>query len=147
MTSLTNMQEVSPREVEQQFGLPEKSLESLKDRAAGFAGMVAAFCQRLGTDYRMLETLIASFQVGTSFPVRSIPLVLVSAIHNYNAPADAFEQLCTSALDLALVIIGALPMAGLTRVQDQPSILEADPCIFSVILEPRETHAKGHLDR
>ena len=54
------LQEKSPRDVEKMFGLPEKSLESLKDRAAGFAGMVAAFCQRL--KYRHLEKLIASFQ-------------------------------------------------------------------------------------
>lgn len=59
------MQERPPREVEAAFGLPLKALDSLKDRAAGFAGMVAAFCQRL--KYTQLEQLVASFQVSPTF--------------------------------------------------------------------------------
>lgn len=55
------MQEKSPREVEREFGLKDKSLESLRDRASGFAGMVAAFCQRM--KFTQLELLIAKFQV------------------------------------------------------------------------------------
>ena len=37
------------------------SLESLKERASGFAGMVSAFCQRMG--FTHLELLISKFQV------------------------------------------------------------------------------------
>lgn len=54
------MQEKSPREVEREFGLKDKALESLRDRASGFAGMVAAFCQRM--KFTQLELLIAKFQ-------------------------------------------------------------------------------------
>ena len=55
------VQEKSPREVEREFGLKDRSLESLRDRASGFAGMVAAFCQRM--KFTQLELLIAKFQV------------------------------------------------------------------------------------
>ena len=55
------MQERSPREVEREFGLKDRALESLRDRASGFAGMVAAFCQRM--KFTQLELLIAKFQV------------------------------------------------------------------------------------
>lgn len=54
-------QEKSPRAVEREFGLKDKALESLRDRACGFAGMVAAFCQRM--KFTQLELLIAKFQV------------------------------------------------------------------------------------
>lgn len=61
MGTSSAVQEKSPREVEREFGLKDKSLESLRDRASGFAGMVAAFCQRM--KFTQLELLIAKFQV------------------------------------------------------------------------------------
>ena len=57
----SSLQERKVRDVEEMFGLKEKALESLKERASGFAAMVAAFCQRLG--YWQLELLVAKFQV------------------------------------------------------------------------------------
>lgn len=47
--------------VESQFGLPERSLEQLKDRAASFAGSIAVFCKKMGI--HTLESLIAVHQV------------------------------------------------------------------------------------
>jgi len=63
--------------VEKALQLRSGALESLKDRASGFAGMVAAFCQRLGL--WQFELLISRFQVGpirpksASAPAAAVP--------------------------------------------------------------------------
>lgn len=44
------------------FGVDRGALQGLQDRAARFAGMAAAFCERIG--WHDLEALIAKFQVG-----------------------------------------------------------------------------------
>jgi hypothetical protein len=66
------VQEENPRTVEKDMGLRSGALESLKERASGFAGMVAAFCQRLGLWH--FELLVSKFQV--------FPAIVADPIYN-----------------------------------------------------------------
>ena len=56
-------------EVAVKYGLNRAALQGLQESAGRFAGMAAAFCQRLG--WHDLELLIAKFQVGAGGVPRS----------------------------------------------------------------------------
>lgn len=64
LTTTTTLppQEFTIEEVAERFKLPRGALQGLQERAGKSAGMVAAFCERLG--WQDLEMLIAKFQVG-----------------------------------------------------------------------------------
>ena len=52
---------MSVEECAKNYGVEATQIGGLQDRGGRFAGMLAAFCERLG--YRDLEALIAKFQV------------------------------------------------------------------------------------
>ncbi len=74
--------------MEREFGLKDKSLESLRDRASGFAGMVAAFCQRM--KFTQLELLIAKFQVSHNLATLQHPLERLEMTVPQIAQQDCF---------------------------------------------------------
>ena len=57
--------QVSVEECARNFKVQAEKIAGLQDRAGKFAGMLAAFCERLG--WRDLEALIAKFQVRSAF--------------------------------------------------------------------------------
>lgn len=88
-------------EICESFKVPRGTVQGLQDSAGRFAGMIGAFCERLG--WSDMEGLVSKFQKRVSFGVKSeivdlteIPFVKVRREHAISRIVNIFPQNCAS---------------------------------------------------
>ena len=108
--------EVSLKEVSQKYGASKGMLQSLQQASSTFAGMVTAFCHKLG--WLNLELLIGQFQERLEFGVQRelIDLCRLSTLNGqrarilYNSKLDSVATLANSSKEqVENILLNAAP--------------------------------------